>query len=81
VLRCRLAGHRFRFATEGATMSWRCERGCGTGGSKTYATAADARRYARAFDREDRSELGRRAPFLGLLPLRLYWTLRRRLRT
>ena len=46
--------------------------------SKEYPSAADAARYAAAFDREDRSELGRRAPFLGMFPLRLWWTLRRR---
>ena len=51
-------------------MRWACERGCGAGGSKEYATVAEAARYAAAFDREDRQDLGRRAP-LGLLPLRL----------
>jgi len=72
VLRCRLTGHRHRFVAERETMVWRCER-CGTaGGSKTYPSAADARRYAAAFDREDRSDLGRRAPLVGLLPLRLW---------
>jgi hypothetical protein len=61
-------------------MRWTCERGCGSGGSKEYPSAADAARYAAAFDREDRAELGRRAPPLGMLPLRLWWTLRTRLR-
>jgi hypothetical protein len=42
------------------------------GGTKTYESAADAERYARALDREDRAELGRRAPLVGLLPLRLW---------
>jgi hypothetical protein len=78
MLRCRLLGHRFRFASEGETMRWRCERGCGAGGAKHYADAADAERYARAFDREDRAELGRRAPFFGLSPLRLARAARRR---
>lgn len=59
-------------------MRWRCERGCGAGGHKRYAAAADAERYARAFDRQDRDELGRRAPFFGLLPLRLARAARRR---
>jgi hypothetical protein len=59
-------------------MLWTCERGCGAAGSKEYASAADATRYAEAFDREDRSELGRRAPLLGMFPLRMWWTLRRR---
>ncbi len=71
-VRCRLAGHRYRFSADGATMSWRCER-CGSpGGQKLYASAAEARRYADAFDREDRRDLGRRAPLVGLLPLRLW---------
>jgi hypothetical protein len=78
MLRCRLLGHRFRFSSEGETMRWRCERGYGAGGDKRYAAAADAERYARAFDRQDRDELGRRAPFFGLLPLRLARAARRR---
>ena len=78
MLRCRLAGHRFRFTAEGATMRWSCERGCGAGGEKTYATAEEAERFARAFDREDRADLGRRAPLVGLFPLRLVRLLRRR---
>jgi hypothetical protein len=61
-------------------MRWACERGCGAGGSKDYESAADAAGYAAAFDREDRSELGRRAPLLGMFPLRMWWTLRRRQR-
>ena len=61
-------------------MRWTCERGCGAAGSKEYASVEEAARYAAAFDREDRSELGRRAPFFGLLPLRLWWTMRKRLR-
>jgi hypothetical protein len=63
-------------------MLWRCARGCGAEGSKRYPTAQDAERYARAFDREDQADVGRRAP-LGLLPLRLLrtWRLRRRKQT
>ena len=49
-------------------MRWACER-CGEdGGSKTYATAAEAQRYARAFDRRDAEDVGKR-PLLSLLPL------------
>jgi hypothetical protein len=48
------------------------------GGTKEYATAADARRYAQGLDREDRQDLGRRAPLIGLLPLRIWRALRRR---
>jgi hypothetical protein len=80
VLRCRLLGHRFRFASEGGTMRWACQRGCGAGGEKRYATAKDAARYVRAFDREDQEDIGRRAPLVGLLPLRLTRALRRRRR-
>jgi hypothetical protein len=78
VLGCRVFGHRYRFRAEGATMRWTCERGCGAGGSKEYSGPEEAARYATAFDREDRSEVGRRAPALGMFPLRLWWTLRRR---
>ena len=80
MLRCRLLGHRFRFDSEGETMRWRCVRDCGTGGKKRYPTAEAAERYARAFDREDREDLGRRAPLVGLLPLRLLRAARRRSR-
>ncbi|HEX5174718.1 MAG TPA: hypothetical protein VFV91_11310 [Gaiellaceae bacterium] len=78
MLACRLLGHRYRFEAEGATMRWTCERGCGAGGSKDYPTADEAARYAAGLDREDRDELGRRAPPLGLFPLRMWWTLRRK---
>ncbi len=54
-------------------MRWSCQR-CGGGGEKTYATPADAHRYASAFDREDRDDRGRRAPLIGLLPLRIWRT-------
>jgi hypothetical protein len=78
VLRCRLAGHRYRFRADGAVMVWECARRCGAGGSKQYPTAGEAARYARAFDREDRDDLGRRAPLVALLPLRIARLLRRR---
>jgi hypothetical protein len=76
MLRCRLLGHRFRFSSDGDTMRWRCERGCGAEGAKRYPTAADASLYARALDREDRADLGRRALPFSLLPLRLAQALR-----
>ncbi|MGZ6724879.1 MAG: hypothetical protein ACXVHK_28415 [Solirubrobacteraceae bacterium] len=78
MLRCRLIGHRLRFWSEGETMRWECRRGCGEAGSKRYATPDDAARYARAFGREDRDDLGKRAPLVGLLPLRLARALRQR---
>ncbi len=59
-------------------MTWRCERGCGAGGFKTYSSANDAARFAAAFDREDRSDLGKRAPLIGLLPMRIVRLLRGR---
>jgi hypothetical protein len=80
MLYCRLFGHRFRFTNNGDVMTWSCRRDCGAKGQKRYPTAADAARYARAFDREDREDLGRRAPFVGLLPLRLIRALRNALR-
>jgi hypothetical protein len=78
MLACRTLGHRYRFRAEGETMRWECARGCGAGGSKRYRTAEEASRYAKAFDREDRDDLGRRAPLIGLFPLRLYRALRER---
>jgi hypothetical protein len=74
---CRVFGHRYRFDAEGRTMRWTCQRGCGTRGEKVYTTAAEARRYAAAFDVEDRADIGRRAPLIGLLPLRIWRYLRR----
>ncbi|HET8977720.1 MAG TPA: hypothetical protein VFN87_06145 [Solirubrobacteraceae bacterium] len=80
MLRCRIFGHRYRFRAEDNVMVWECQRGCGAGDRKTYPTPADARRYADAFDREDSADLGRRAPLIGLLPLRIWRALRSRAR-
>jgi hypothetical protein len=78
LLMCRLLGHRFHFTSEGKTMRWNCGRkGCGASDAKCYPSAAEAAKFAAAFDVEDRQELGRRAPF-GLLPLRLWNSWRRR---
>jgi len=52
--------------------TWSCERGCGEAGAKRYDTPADAQRYARAFDRQDTADMGRRAPLLGMFPLRIW---------
>jgi hypothetical protein len=71
VLACRVLGHRYRFTSEGTTMRWDCQRGCGAGGSKVYASAADAQRYATALDRDDADAVLRRPAMLSLLPLRL----------
>ena len=70
-------GHRYRFAADGATMRWSCARCDVVGGSKEYASPDEAARYARAFDREDRDDLGRRAPLIAGLPLRLWRAFRR----
>lgn len=78
MLACRLLGHRYRFSAEGDVMSWECERGCGARGAKVYTSEAAAKSYAGAFDRDPRVELGRRGPFVALLPLRLWRWLRHR---
>ncbi|WP_019810032.1 hypothetical protein [Saccharomonospora halophila] len=80
MLRCRLLGHRFRFTSVGTTMHWSCARGCGAEGAKTYATPEAAHRYATVFDREDRADLGRRAPLVAGIPLRVFHALRSRQR-
>ena len=59
-------------------MIWACGRCGAPGGEKTYETDVDAERYARAFDREDRADLGRRAPLVALFPLRIARMLRNR---
>lgn len=77
-LACRFFGHDHTFGHDGSTMVWECRRGCGVGGSKTYSSAAEATRYAAVFGRRDSEDLGRRAPLIGLLPLRLWRWWRRR---
>jgi hypothetical protein len=74
---CTVLGHRYRFAADGTTMVWRCVR-CDAGGRKGYPSPAEAKRYAAAFDREDREDIGRHAPLVGLFPLRLWRAWRRR---
>ncbi|MEV3905720.1 hypothetical protein AB0K11_25655 [Mycobacterium sp. NPDC050551] len=75
---CRVFGHNPSFNAEGPVMRWACARCGGDAGEKEYPTAAHATRYATAFNRRDADDLGRRAPLLGLLPLRLWRRLRRR---
>lgn len=77
MLACRVKGHRIRFTTEGPTMRWTCERGCGEGGEKTYDSAAEAARFAAAFDKRDSARVGDH-PTLSTLPLWLVRKLRRR---
>ncbi|MGD7001625.1 hypothetical protein [Corynebacterium halotolerans] len=70
---CKVLGHSPTFWADGNTMRWECERGCGEGdGSKNYASAADAERYAKALNKRDNEDIGKRAPLLGLLPLRIW---------
>ncbi len=54
-LACRVFGCRFRFGTEGATLRWWCQRGCPSGGAKTYPTEEEAERMAAVRDREPRT--------------------------
>lgn len=75
--KCAVAGHRIRFDAHDNTMTWACEWCGGHTGSKVYESAAAARRYAQAFDRRD-EDIGKRAPLLGMFPLRLWRFLRNR---
>jgi hypothetical protein len=68
VIACRVLGHRLQFWADGEVMRWECDRNCGLAGEKRYPSAADAQRYARAFERRDSDDLGKR-PTLSLLPL------------
>ncbi len=78
MLSCRLFGHKLGFTTKGRTMRWGCER-CGQViGSKDYPTEAEAQHYAAAFDRRDTDDLGRRAPLIGMFPLRVWRSLTNR---
>jgi hypothetical protein len=74
---CVVLGHDYRFTTQDELMVWTCARGCGARGSKRYASAAHARRYAEAFDRKDTEDVGRGAPLLGMWPLRVWRALTR----
>lgn len=74
---CRVFGHQPVFAADGRRMQWACTRCGGAAGAKHYPSAADARRYAAAFNQRDVDALGKRAPLLGLLPLRLWRRWRR----
>ncbi len=74
---CRVFGHRPEFHANGSAMSWQCRRCGGAAGAKQYPTAQAAARYADAFNRRDSDDLGKRAPLIGLLPLRLWRRFRR----
>jgi len=53
-LTCRILGCRFRFGADERELRWWCQRGCPSGGSKTFPSAGAAQRMARALDREPR---------------------------
>jgi hypothetical protein len=75
--RCAVLGHDFAFAVDDAgSLVWECRRGCGAGGRKAYQDVAQSRRMAAALNRKDSDDLGRRAPLIGLLPLRIWRRLR-----
>lgn len=76
--KCSVFGHRIRFRADGNTMVWSCEWCGGERGAKTYESAVAARNFARAFDRRDSEDTGRRAPWLGMFPLRVWRLLRDR---
>ena len=59
-------------------MMWDCERCDTIGGVKEYGSPERARKFAAAFDVEDNEDVGRRAPLLGMFPLRMARYLRRK---
>ena len=74
--RCFIFDHDMQFEARGRRMDWSCRRGCDEGGSKVYPRPEDAARFSAAFNRRSNDDLGRRAPLIGLLPLRLWHRLR-----
>lgn len=75
---CRVFGHDPAFRADGRVMRWECARCGDAAGHKEYPSAGHAARYAAAFNKRDTDDLGKRAPLLGLLPLRLWRYLRRK---
>lgn len=63
-LTCRIFDHDWVFETQGPRMVWWCRRGCGEGGERIYDTPQEARRYARAFNGNERTT-GRVLAMLG----------------
>jgi hypothetical protein len=76
-LACRVFGHDLRFRADGPVLRWACSRCGGGAGEKRYADARAAAGYAAAFNRRDADDLGRRAPLLGMFPLRIWRRLQR----
>jgi hypothetical protein len=73
MLACRVLGHRIHFSADGATLRWRCDRDCGEGGEKTYASAAEAQGFARAFNKRDSDKVADH-PTLSTIPV---WIVRK----
>ncbi len=69
---CKVFGHDMTFQAEDRSMRWSCTRGCEAGGAKEYPTSEEAAHFAAAFDKRENRDLGKRAPLIGLLPLRLW---------
>jgi len=74
---CAVFAHDYSFEASGSELIWRCTRGCGAEGRRTYSSAAQAAQLAAAFNRRDTDDLGKRAPLIGLLPLRLWRRIRK----
>ena len=70
-LACRVFGHDFVFRAEDKQLVWGCSR-CPAGDAKGYSTPAEAQRLADVFNVRDNKDLGKRAPLIGLFPLRLW---------
>jgi hypothetical protein len=77
MLRCRLLGHDWHFYADAETMRWKCGRCGGAAGEKRYESAMHAEGFARAFDRRDSDDMGRRAP-VSVFPVRIARALRGR---
>ncbi len=69
--RCRVLGHRFVFRAAAEQMVWSCTR-CAAGSSRRYSTPAEAARFSEALNVRATTDLGKRAPIVGLLPLRVW---------
>ncbi|HET8755217.1 MAG TPA: hypothetical protein VFM58_04370 [Solirubrobacteraceae bacterium] len=70
MLGCRVLGHRWVFWRDGATVRWRCDRGCGAGGARAYRTRRDAQRHLRHYARTPRPPVGLLAALAGTVPPR-----------
>jgi hypothetical protein len=67
---CRLFGHRWTFSCDGATVHWRCTRGCGAAGARQYADRREAVRHFHHYTREPRPPIGVPRALGGAAPRR-----------